>query len=129
LLRQVVWQQPVVVESAVPVTLALAAAEGGDNAFRLTSGAPGRPDEILHVRGMVGPLAEGVTPVLDLPVLRTRCPDELLPRWLYDSYAALGLDYGPSFRPVRELRRGKDEALAHLVLPEGAQQPGETFGL
>ncbi|MFN3462139.1 MAG: beta-ketoacyl synthase N-terminal-like domain-containing protein, partial [Oceanibaculum sp.] len=82
---------------------------------------------------MAGPLAESVTPVLDLPALRTRCPDELSPRWLYDSYAALGLDYGPSFQPVRELRRGRSmgeaEALVHLVLPESAQEPGEAFGL
>jgi amino acid adenylation domain-containing protein len=129
LLRQVVWQQPVLVTAALPVTVALVPAEGGDSAFRLTSNVPGGPDEILHVRGMVGPLAESVAPVLDLPGLRARCPDELSPRWLYDSYAALGLDYGPSFRPVQELQRGKDEALAHLVLPEAAAQPGEVFGL
>ncbi|MFO7481154.1 amino acid adenylation domain-containing protein [Oceanibaculum nanhaiense] len=129
LLRQVVWQQPVLVTAALPVTVALVPAEGGDSAFRLTSGA----DEVLHVRGMVGPLAESVAPVLDLPGLRARCPEELTPDWLYDSYAALGLDYGPSFQPVRELRRGRSmgeaEALAHLVLPESAQEPGEVFGL
>ena len=125
LLRQVVWQQPVMVTAPLPVAVSLTQAEGGDSAFRLTSG----PEETLHVRGTIGPLAEGVTPVLDLPGLRARCPDELSPRWLYDSYASLGLEYGPSFQPVRVLRRGKDEALAHLVLPEAAAQSGEAFGL
>ncbi len=47
--------------------------------------------------------------------------------WLYASYAALGLAYGPAFRCVVEMQAGDGEALARLRLPEAAR--GETFHL
>ncbi len=36
----------------------------------------------------------------------------------YATLNAVGLQYGPSFRGIQELRHGHDEILAHVVLPE-----------
>lgn len=130
-LAQVVWQQAVTAgDGQFVMRLELLDEEQGDAApsrFQLRAGS--QPGGVLHVQGLIGPLSGEPTPQpLAVDSLRRRCTKPAGPDWLYERYAALGLDYGPAFRVISELQLGEDEFLAHLELPPAAGSV-ETFGI
>ncbi|MGE3806112.1 MAG: SDR family NAD(P)-dependent oxidoreductase, partial [Gemmataceae bacterium] len=57
----------------------------------------------------------------------TRCPEASPVESLYAGFAELGLEYGPSFRGVQELRRGQGEAVARIKLPEDTPTESHTY--
>jgi acyl transferase domain-containing protein/NADPH:quinone reductase-like Zn-dependent oxidoreductase/acyl carrier protein len=59
-----------------------------------------------------------ITPCDDPATVEARCADSIDVGALYAALNARGLDYGPSFRCVRELRLGTGEVLARLALDE-----------
>ncbi|WP_067339080.1 non-ribosomal peptide synthetase [Stappia indica] len=123
-LENVTWRRPLELASgSVEVRLPLEDGEAGARGFRLLSGT-----DTEHMRGsvVVLPTGSALAP-LDIAALRENCPIALDRDWLYASYAALGLAYGPAFRCVVEMQAGDGEALARLRLPEAAR--GETFHL
>ncbi|CAM2010811.1 Type I polyketide synthase [Acanthopleuribacter pedis] len=65
--------------------------------------ALGTPDAPAAVSGLAGP--------------RTRCRKSLDVEAFYTQQEQHGLFYGPSFRGIRSLQVGENEALAHLQLP------------
>ncbi len=67
---------------------------------------------------------EQTAPAIDLAALRDRCRQEHDPAQIYADYAALGLPYGPAFRPLVSLRSGEQECLAELALPQEAEGDG-----
>ena len=86
-------------------------------AFRLASRDAQHPNRWrVHVSGLARAVEapERPPPIGDL---RARCTDGQSPDEYYDQIRGLGLDYGPSFRGVRELRRGRGEVLARVALP------------
>jgi polyketide synthase PksN len=48
---------------------------------------------------------------------------------IYNAFNALGLDYGPSHRLLRELRVGPDSGLARIELPEAQREAATAYGL
>ena len=111
-----------------PVQLHLTPGEGdGALDFRLASlendGEDAEPTWTLHATGRLLPAEEPDAPE-PLGDLRTRVVEAVDPAELYRGYAALGLDYGPSFRAVAALWRRDGESLARLALP--AEAPGGT---
>jgi acyl transferase domain-containing protein/surfactin synthase thioesterase subunit/acyl carrier protein len=52
-----------------------------------------------------------------LDEVRLRCPNPIATELYYKTLHAIGLQYGPSFRAIEELRRGKGEALSRVRLP------------
>ncbi|WP_308030644.1 SDR family NAD(P)-dependent oxidoreductase [Streptomyces sp. CoH27] len=109
--------------AAGPRTVRLLLTPHGDGArFTVTArpadAQPAAGEEEIHARGELTP-APGDRPAnLDADALLRRCPDTLAGPELYDLLRAHGLDYGPSMRAVRELRRGTGEAVGELVLPD-----------
>jgi acyl transferase domain-containing protein/surfactin synthase thioesterase subunit len=51
--------------------------------------------------------------------VRERCRQTLTAADFYDRMSGLGLDYGPSFRGVREVYLGQHEVLTRVQLPDG----------
>ncbi len=120
-LSQIVWLKPV---SAA--TGAVARVDFDGEAFRLLTGDAAA--EVLHAQGRVGGTPDPAT-AIDLDAIRARCPQSRSPAWLYDTFAALGMDYGPAFRSVTQLACGRDEVLARLVLPSAARSASHNFVL
>ncbi len=124
-LSRVVWQHPLRLDAgSVSVTIPLAPGQNGASVFRLLSGGI---DSLPHVLGTVGPLDDPALQRIDLDGLRRRCAKGLATERLYATYAALGLDYGPAFRAMEEVRLGEGEVLARLRLPAAAA--GSSFSL
>jgi acyl transferase domain-containing protein/acyl carrier protein len=62
----------------------------------------------------------------DLAALRASCPRALPIERYYPAIRALGLEYGPAFRGIRELWQGDAQALSHVVLTEDVTSEGYT---
>jgi acyl transferase domain-containing protein len=67
-----------------------------------------------HAAGTPGPGAE------DQRAIRVRCHEELSVKEHYASLRARGIEYGPSFRAVRAVFCGNNEAFGELALPKEA---------
>lgn len=124
----VTWRRPVELDSG-EMDLRVRLSHAGNHAwsFRLTDDDGAQAD---YMRGNIGTTA-AVDPSLqmDLEALKQACRTEHDPDWLYASYAALGIHYGPTFRAVTELKSGGDGVLARLQLPRAAVAEGGDFVL
>jgi amino acid adenylation domain-containing protein len=123
-MSQVVWLKPVTASAGLSFLRVELVAGGAGPSFRLCAGE--LPGGVVHVQGQLGPLGVAVPAPLAWQQLAEDCPRILAPAWLYSRYAALGLDYGPAFRVVTDLRAGADQFLARLALPAAADS-GASF--
>ena len=73
---------------------------------------------LVHARAAVRRVDPGATAAqADLASWRRRLGEPMDIAALYATFAVAGLDYGPAFRGILELRRGETEALARVDLP------------
>ena len=88
--------------------------------FRLVSAAT-EDSEVWHTH-MTGTLRKSEVPsgsTFSTKDVQARCQQTLTVADLYDRLDKLGLEYGPSFRGIRELYLGQHEALTKVRLPDG----------
>ena len=88
--------------------------------FRLVSAAA-EDSDVWHTH-MTGTLRKSDAPsrpAFSTKQVRARCQQTLPVADFYDRLGGLGLEYGPSFRGVRELYVGQHEALTKVGLPDG----------
>jgi acyl transferase domain-containing protein/surfactin synthase thioesterase subunit/acyl carrier protein len=72
-----------------------------------------------HMTGTLRKSELSSEPAFSLTQARARCPHGLPVSDFYDQLNKFGLEYGPSFRGVRELHLGQHEALTKVQLPDG----------
>ena len=78
---------------------------------------------MLHATGQFQekkPAAPGLLPVEDI---RGRCPEEVSAEHLYDRLRQRGLEYGPWFRGVRQLWRGREEVFGEIEVSQAQATP------
>ncbi len=88
--------------------------------FKLVSADTDDP-KVWHTH-MTGTLRKSEAPsgpAFSAKQVRDRCPQTLPVADFYDRLDRLGLEYGPSFRGVRELHLGQNETLTKVRLPDG----------
>ncbi|MCA2972429.1 MAG: amino acid adenylation domain-containing protein, partial [Acidobacteriaceae bacterium] len=109
-MRQILWRQPVIVESQ-PVTarVDLDAAKGG---FRFVTG-----QDTVHLQGFIAAGAEEGGHI-DIAAVRSRCREQITAQEFYAVFEPSGIAYGPSFRPVEQAFAGEVDALTKLHLPK-----------
>ncbi|MBT2744886.1 SDR family NAD(P)-dependent oxidoreductase [Lysobacter sp. ISL-42] len=124
------WIQPVVVDDAFALTVALhdnSEDESGGRwlEYEIFSEAGG---ETPHARGTVRCGAQAIdAEPLDIAAVGQTIEGENRDRdALYARFQALGLRYGPTMQGIAELRSDGDEVIARLRLPEAS---GPRFGL
>ena len=126
-LKNVVWARPITLaDRPVRVHIGLFPGEGdnGQVAYEIYSD-PKTDDEepIVHSRGtaVLSPMSGGPpVPTLDLPGLQAQCcQDSLSPHQCYDTFKAMGIDYGPAQQGIEKVFVGPrgDQVLAKLSLP------------
>jgi acyl transferase domain-containing protein/NADPH:quinone reductase-like Zn-dependent oxidoreductase/acyl carrier protein/NADP-dependent 3-hydroxy acid dehydrogenase YdfG len=99
--------------------------DGGSVAFEIFS-APGddQDADAVWTRHVVGRVAKGAKletaelETLDLQAVLDRCTELVNPETLYQSLNEQGCEFGPAFRNIGVLRRGRAETLAEITLPE-----------
>ncbi|MFP5391495.1 MAG: SDR family NAD(P)-dependent oxidoreductase, partial [Gammaproteobacteria bacterium] len=136
-LRHVVWLQPIALDARAPQALdvqveltALAQQAGAPLrlSFAVTTTVDGQPR--LHCQGQVDTGAPDAADPEAFARATAACTVPLAaPAQVYATYAGLGIDYGPGYRVLHELRgNGADgrtrEVLARLRLPAEADSAG-----
>ncbi|HEX4174027.1 MAG TPA: polyketide synthase dehydratase domain-containing protein, partial [Acetobacteraceae bacterium] len=134
LLRDVVFQRPLVLADAQPRTVQLVLQ--GDppgpvlfECYGLERGTPGSPAWSLLASGAID---TSVPDVADderhLPeVIQARCPDAIGGPAFYRLLAEHGLQYGPGFQAVAKIWRREGEAIAQLTPSVAGSSMGQAF--
>ncbi len=122
-------------EGAQKVQLAFLPKRDGSNEFRFYSFQPdagkGQSTWTLHADGHIrtakagGEQNTGRTP----GTIRSECPETIPGDVLYREMDERGLNYGPAFRGVVEIRRRDGEAIAAIRLPEAIAFEAGDYGV
>ncbi|AKT40598.1 type I polyketide synthase [Chondromyces crocatus] len=115
-------------DETTPVQLVTTPQADGNVQMQVASrrGAGQDGDWTVHARGTLGLVAPAEAPArVDLGAVRARLRKVLSGEAIHALLSEMGLVYGPAFRGLLELRRGADEALGKVCLPEAA---GTTTG-
>ncbi len=125
-LTDFVWRRPVTIQSGRSgLQTEFTPGTGQERTFRIVAADGGG---VEFVRGKATALASGMpSEPLDIPALQRACRTAHDPDWLYACYASLGIEYGPSFRAITDLKSEGSEVLARLRLPSAV--PEEPFSL
>jgi polyketide synthase PksL len=112
-LQDLVWLQPCVADDqGLEVRVALHPKGPDTLAFQLRAA-----DGAVKAEGKATLAATGESAGPAFESVRARCPRRIEPAEFYSGFAALGLDYGPGFRAVREIGAGEDEVWSLLERP------------
>nr|AAY32965.1 DszB [Sorangium cellulosum]CAI43933.1 DisB protein [Sorangium cellulosum] len=113
------WARPIVA-TGDSVTLRVSLARERQSViYRVTSQPEGQP--VVHGSGHLTFAAPAAAPPpASLRDIIARCPRQISADDLYRSFEALGIHYGPAFRPVQALHCGEREAVAVLRMPDAA---------
>jgi acyl transferase domain-containing protein/acyl carrier protein len=116
--------QDMVVRQALPVPeaggvtaqLAFTAVQPDQSAqFQIFARSDDRDDWQLYAEGRVVAGTDELPEVaFDREAIQARCPDEMSGAAYYRQGQAIGAEFGPRFQPIRQLWRGKNEALGLL---------------
>ena len=113
-LRQVIWMRPLAAEiDGLRIELSVRFESDGRVSFEL-KGANGD----VHVQGKAEVTAMFSEEVADLNAIRGRCSETISPEVLYPGFADRGLEYGPGFRVVQEIRYSDREVLSVVEVPK-----------
>ena len=75
-------------------------------------------EPIVHCQGVAISLAITGIPALDLQAILDQCSQPILSAAeVYESFKAAGIDYGPGYRGIEAVYRGRGQILAKLCLP------------
>ncbi|XPG60947.1 SDR family oxidoreductase [Variovorax sp. NFACC26] len=134
-LEQVVFAQPVVVGNApVEVHIALVPQDGGSVSFEVYTQVAGEEEARVHAQGRARVAAPADAPREDLGRLRSQCPQVFASEACYAGFARMGIEYGPTFQSLMEVRVGQDAAgrllaVGELALPSKVSESSKAFVL
>jgi acyl transferase domain-containing protein/enoyl-CoA hydratase/carnithine racemase len=128
-LRHVAWVQPIIASGEKTVGISVFA-EGRDQlGFEIYSKDEGG-DEVLHCQGSCLTGEQPEVQMLDLAGLRTRLQRPTLEGGaLYETFATMGLQYGPAFQGIVAVHQSDDELLVELKLPPAVQRSAGDYQL
>ncbi|KVO74820.1 polyketide synthase [Burkholderia ubonensis] len=114
-LHDIEWLAPIAIGAPTDLRVTLARDEGVNDDARFAIAVSPAIDTPLG-RGCATRIASAPAgaPALDLEAIRARCTQPIPAATCYDAFAAIGIDYGPTFRPLRTIAVGRDEALAEF---------------
>jgi polyketide synthase PksL len=124
----IAWLRPLAVSATTTTTLTVT--PDADDALALEILSGDGDDATTHATGRVRALADLAPERIDLDALRARTTRGVLSADdIYARYAALGIEYGPTFRGIEGLQYGESEVLAQLRLPQDVARDGDEIAL
>ncbi|AGK50095.1 thioester reductase domain protein [Burkholderia thailandensis MSMB121] len=141
-LHDIEWLSPIAIGAPTDLRVTLARDEHGnvdegrgENEQRRENGGAAR-FAIAVAPAIDAPLGRGYAariasaptnaPALDVDAIRARCTQPIAADTCYDAFAAIGIDYGPTFRPLRAIAVGRDEAFAEYDASALARTTGDA---
>jgi polyketide synthase PksN len=125
-LQNNVWAQPVVVAQSRQVSIALLPNDKGQVDYEIYS--QDEDQETVHCQGRAVWSRQAAPASLDLARLKAEMGQgELESSGVYAACARMGLLYGPSFQAIAAIHRGRGQVLAHLRLPQAAEEMSADY--
>ncbi|MGG4439280.1 SDR family NAD(P)-dependent oxidoreductase [Brevibacillus fortis] len=131
-LKNIVWAKPVIVEEApIQVHTGLYPEENGEIAFEIYSQSREAQESlVVHSQGRAVLLSAMEAPMLDLSAIQAQCTaSSYSASQCYETFHAIGLEYGPSHQGIEKLFVGSDQVLAKLSLPSSVTDTAGKFVL
>ncbi len=130
-LKKIVWVQPIVFKNdALKIEIGLAAEEDGDIAYEIYSHSSENEKGIVYSQGGGRVDTLDRVPKIDLAALQKRCePADFSIAEVYETYRAIGFDYGPQFSGISAIYLGKNLVLAKLSLPRSILDDSSPYTL
>ena len=138
-LKNVVWARPIVVgKEGAQVRIGLFPEDDGRIAYEIYSEPDGDGDPVVHSQGRAllsfqggnGKPHANEAPTLDLAVLQAECnQNSLSSAQCYETFRAMGMEYGPGHRGIKEIYIGRGQVLAKLFLPTCIADTQEQYVL
>lgn len=129
IIEQLSFQQALIIdpaeESFVHVTLD---AENGEFAF-FSRNPQNHFDWLLHATGKTSTQTNDFQSIVSLETIADRCPETVDIDRLYADLRQRGLDYGPAFRTITHIRRGRREILAKIELNVAPDEDSTSYQL
>lgn len=120
-IRNIVWERPLVWQQEDVRLFTALQSEEDRIKFRIYSKKEGAP-ELIHAEGdlvsRIGDVVSREPSKYDLDAIRSRCPMHEDAETVYDRFRKNGIIYGPRFRIVRNINRGRTECLSVFRLGE-----------
>ncbi len=117
--RDVVWLQPITVSGEKQVDIAVVSRDAPGQIDQRVDFEVYTQDDQIHCQGRGYFCAEAARESIDTVALKDAMRQG---RWsaedIYAAFVRMGLEYGPSHRPIVAIDRGDEQLLAMLVLPE-----------
>jgi polyketide synthase PksM len=138
-LKNVIWARPIGVgEQPAQVHIGLypeddAFSENGSGEinyeiYDATGTEDGMP--LVYSQGRAILTTAPELPVLDLKAVQAECGERILQATeVYETYRAMGIEYGPGHRGIEEIYIGPEQVLARLLLPSTITETQEQFVL
>ncbi|WP_459212155.1 SDR family NAD(P)-dependent oxidoreductase [Aquimarina rhabdastrellae] len=131
-LNNVIWAQPIIVNEAKEVTIALFADKDELDreqiqyeVYSSEISKKGDVKEVIHCQGEAVWIDNQLPVKVDIEHLKSKTnKGKLAPKEVYNTYSKLGLDYGSNFQGIKTIYQGNEEVLAQLDL---SQVAGKEF--
>jgi len=128
-LKDVVWSNPIVVNEQSKVHIGLYPDENGEIAYEIYE-EDDNTEQVIYNQGtaVVNPAKE--VPTLDLKSLQAECSQGVLGfSECYETFKAMGIEYGAAYKGVEKVYVGAGQVLAKLSLPDAVANTSEQYVL
>nr|WP_010097992.1 SDR family NAD(P)-dependent oxidoreductase [Ornithinibacillus scapharcae] len=121
--RDITWIRPLTVDNAVEVHIALDLEENSQVSFEIYSESDeGNSEKVIYCEGFAVISAGTESPEIDLRERLNNCNVmKLQSDTIYNQFDSIGIQYGDKQRGIESLNLGKEQVLAHLVLPDSLE--------
>ncbi|PYV42944.1 MAG: non-ribosomal peptide synthetase, partial [Acidobacteria bacterium] len=131
-LTNVVWARPIVVgKEGAQVHIGLFPEDDGHIAYEVYSESKGKGEPVVHSQGRArNKISVMEVPILDLAPVQAECnQNSLSAEQCYEAFRAIGIEYGPGHRGIKEVYVGKGQVLARLSLPVSVADTQDQYVL
>ncbi|UJF34762.1 SDR family NAD(P)-dependent oxidoreductase [Paenibacillus hexagrammi] len=132
ILKNVVWTQPIVAgEQPLRVHIRLYPEGSGEIGYEIYRDDEANPAEsVVYSQGSALLSSDMDRPVLQLKTIQEECnPSSLTYEELYETFRAMGIEYGPGHQGIKKLYVGESHALAELSLPMSVRETQDQYVL
>jgi polyketide synthase PksN len=129
-LKNVVWARPIVVgDQPVKIHIGLFPEDNGQITYEIYSEpVDDDADPVMHSQGSALLCAVAEVPALDLKTLQAKCSQSSFsPATCYETFKAMGIDYGPGHQGIEMVYAGSGQVLAKLSLPTSVADTKDQF--
>jgi acyl transferase domain-containing protein len=128
-LMNVVWVRPLTVNGPTKITIGLFPAENGEIGYEIYTDNAEDGNPVTHSQG-VALLSSSDTLKLNLADLQIKLNRSQIDRQAcYETFASMGLNYGPTHQGIERIYVGEKEVLAKISLPLVLEKTKNEFFL